>query len=233
MMRKKFKYYVIGWALLFVIFNIASFAVPGWPTLEKTTASFWIGYVFVNVSFIGQLFCAWMAFKEESIKKTFYNISLFSVSYAGLISSFVVGAICKIITPLPYWVGAIVCPLVLAVNLVAIIKAKIAVELVSGVDQKIEIATSFIYEMREESETALARAKTEEAKAVCKKVRDAFKYSDPMSHEGLVSVEVEIKDHFALFAKAISERNSDVISTESEQLLELITDRNNECKRLK
>ena len=145
MMKKNFKFYAIGWALLLIIFNVISILVPGWPTLEKTTPSFWIGYAFINAAFVGQLVCAWMAFKDDSSKKTFYNLSLFSVSYAGLVSNFVVGAICMIITPLPYWVGAIICPFIFIVNLIAVIKAKIAVELVSEVDKKIETATAFIF----------------------------------------------------------------------------------------
>ena len=233
MMKKNFKFYAIGWALLLIIFNVISILVPGWTTLEKTTPSFWIGYAFINAAFIGQLVCAWMAFKDDSAKKTFYNLSLFSVSYAGLVSNFVVGAICMIITPLPYWVGAIICPFIFIVNLIAVIKAKIAVELASEVDKKIETATAFIYEMREESESIFARAKTDEVKAASKKVRDAFKYSDPMSHEGLTTIEAEIKDHFTLFAKAIAEKSDDIASAEAETLLVLITDRNNKCKRLK
>ncbi len=233
MMKKNFKFYAIGWALLLIIFNAVSILAPGWPTLEKTTPSFWIGYAFINAAFVGQLVCAWMAFNDESAKKTFYNLSLFSVSYAGLISNFVVGLICMIITPLPYWVGSIICTFIFIVNLIVVIKAKIAVELVSGVDKKVETATAFIYEMREESESMLARAKNDEVKAICKKVRDAFKYCDPMSHEALATTEAKIKEHYALFVKAISESKNDVIVSASDELLALINERNNKCKKLK
>lgn len=233
MMKKNFKFYAIGWALLLIIFNVISILVPGWPTLEKTTPSFWIGYAFINAAFVGQLVCAWMAFKDDSAKKTFYNISLFSVSYAGLVSNFVVGAICMIITPLPYWVGAIICPFIFIVNLIAVIKAKIAVELVSEVDAKVETATAFIYEMREESESLFVRVKSEDFKPLCKKVRDAFKFSDPMSNAGLASVEVEIKNHFEAFSKAVSEGKADVVTSEADELLALIAERNNKCKKLK
>ena len=234
MMKKNFKFYAIGWALLLIIFNVISILVPGWPTLEKTTPSFWIGYAFINAAFIGQLVCAWMAFKDDSAKKTFYNLSLFSISYAGLVSNFVVGAICMIITPLPYWVGAIICPFIFIVNLIAVIKAKIAVELVSEVDAKVETATAFIYEMREESESLFARAKADDGKAViCKKVRDAFKFSDPMSKSDLNAVEAEIKTHFDLLKKAIVEGKMDVATAESDELLALISERNNKCKKLK
>ena len=233
MMKKGFKYYAIGWVVLLGLFNALAFIIPAWPTLEKFTASFWIGWGVTIAAFFGQLICAWVAFKEDSIKKTFYNISLFTVSYAGLITMFVVAMICIIVTPLPYWVAAIACSLVLVANIFAILKAKIAIDLVASVDEKVEQATAFIYEMREESESILAKAKTDEVKAICKKIRDALKYSDPMSNDALATIETEIQNHFALFAKAISESNNDVITSESDELLALITERNNKCKRFK
>lgn len=232
-MKKNFKYYVLGWVALLGLFNLLAFITPAWPTLEKFTPSFWIGWGVTIGTFFGQLICSWVAFKEESAKKTFYNISLFTVSYAGLIAMFVVALLCIIVTPLPYWVAAIACGIVLVINVFAIVKAKIAVDTVVAVDEKIEKATSFIYDMREESESLLAMAKTDEIKAICKKVRDAFKYSDPMSNAELSSIETEIKIHFNLLKKAAAEENAKAVAAESEETLALITDRNNKCKRTK
>jgi hypothetical protein len=233
-MKKNFKFYVLGWVALLGLFNLLAFIIPAWPTLEKFTASFWIGWGVTIGAFFGQLICAWAAFKEESAKKTFYNISLFTVSYAGLITMFVVAMICIIVTPLPYWIAAIACALVLVANIVAVVKAKIAVDAVVSVDEKVEKATAFIYEMREASESLFARAKADDDKAViCKKVRDAFKFSDPMSNTELASIEADIKTHFDLLKKAIADGKMDVATSESEEVLALISERNNTCKRLK
>ena len=233
-MKKNFKFYVLGWVGLLGLFNLLAFIIPAWPTLEKFTASFWIGWGVTIGAFFGQLICAWIAFKEESAKKTFYNISLFTVSYAGLITMFVVAMICIIVTPLPYWIAAIACALVLVANIVAVVKAKIAVDAVVSVDEKVEKANAFIYEMREASESLFARAKAADDKAViCKKVRDAFKFSDPMSNTELASIEADIKTHFDLLKKAIADGKMDVATSESEKLLALISERNNKCKRLK
>ena len=233
-MKKNFKFYALGWVGLLGLFNLLAFIIPAWPTLEKFTASFWIGWGVTIGAFFGQLICAWVAFKEESAKKTFYNISLFTVSYAGLISMFVVAMICIIVTPLPYWIAAIACSAVLIANVIAVAKAKMAIDVVANVDEKVEKATAFIYEMREESESLFVRAKADEAKAViCKKVRDAFKFSDPMSKSDLDAVEAEIKTHFDLLKKAIVEGKMDVATAESDELLALISERNNKCKKLK
>ena len=233
-MKMNFKFYALGWFVVLGLFNLLSFIIPAWPTLEKFTASFWIGWGVTIGAFFSQLICAWVAFKEESAKKTFYNISLFTVSYAGLISMFVVAMICIIVTPLPYWIAAIACSAVLIANVIAVAKAKMAIDVVANVDEKVEKATAFIYEMREESESLFVRAKADEAKAViCKKVRDAFKFSDPMSKSDLDAVEAEIKTHFDLLKKAIVEGKMDVATAESDELLALISERNNKCKKLK
>lgn len=232
-MKKNFKFYLLGWFVLLGLFNALAFLIPAWPTLEKFTASFWIGWGVTIGAFFGQLICAWYAFKAESAKKTFYNISLFSVSYAGLITMFVVAMICIIVTPLPYWITAIACSIVLIANIVAVAKAKMAIDVVASVDEKIEKATAFIYDMREESESLFARVKSEDFKPVCKKLRDAFKFSDPMSNVGLASVEVDIKNHFEAFSKAIFEGKADVVTSEADELLALIAERNNKCKKLK
>ena len=232
-MKKNFKFYALGWFVLLGLFNLLAFIIPAWPTLEKFTASFWIGWGVTIGAFFGQLICAWVAFKEESAKKTFYNISLFSVSYAGLITMFVVSMICIIVTPLPYWIAAIACSVVLIANIVAVAKAKMAIDVVVGVDEKVEKATAFIYEMREESESLFARAKADDVKALYKKVRDAFKFSDPMSKADLASVEADIKTHFDLMKKAIADGKMDVANSEAEETLALISERNNKCKRLK
>lgn len=233
-MKKNFKFYVIGWLFLLGLFNALAFILPAWPTLEKFTASFWIGWGVAIGSFIGQLICSWISFKDDSAKKTFYNLSLFTVSYVGLISIFVVAMICIIVTPLPYWIAAIGCSIVLVANIAAVVKAKMAVDLVVEVDKKIEGATAFIYGMREESESLFIRVKADDAKAViCKKVRDAFKFSDPMSNAEFASVEGDIKTHFDLLKKAIVEGKMDVATSESEEILALISERNNKCKKLK
>lgn len=87
--------------------------------------------------------------------------------------------------------------------------------------------------MREASESLLARAKTDDIKAICKNVRDAFKYSDPMSNESLIWLEGKIKTYFELFEKAVIEGNAEVVVSVSQELLASITERNDKCKRLK
>lgn len=232
-MKKNFKFYSFGWILLLALFNLIAFITPALPDVEKYTPSFWIGYSFITLAFLGQFICSWFVFKEDNAKKTFYNISLLATSYAGLISTFVVGLLCMIIPPLPYWLAAILCSIILVINVYVFAKAKIAVDYVSSIDKKVEKATSFTYDMREESESLFARAKDEETKAICKKVCDAFRFSDPMSKASLNDIETEIKNHFELLKSAVREAKMDVVKAEAEEIISLVSERNGKCKRMK
>lgn len=232
-MRKTFKYYSIIWAVLFILFQVIAFVPIGWPGLEKYTASFWIGYAFILLSFAGQLACAYFAFKESNIKKTFYNMSLVATSYTGLILSFVFGGLCMLISPLPYWIGILLCSILLAFNVIAVLKAAAAIDLVSAVDGKVKARTSFIKSLTADTEGLVSRAKSETVKAECKKIYEAVRYSDPMSDEALSAIEDEIAAKFEKLTGAVAEDNAELAAKAADELAVMLANRNSKCRLLK
>lgn len=231
-LKKTFRYYSIVWAVLLVLFNVISFVSVGWAGVEKYTPSFWIGYIFITITFIGQIICAYFALKDNDIKKTFYNISLFTTSYTGLILSLIFGGLCMIISPLPYWVGIILCAIILGINVIAVVKASAAIDIVSGIDEKLKESTLFIKSLTVDAESLISRAKSEPVKTVCKKVYEAVRFSDPMSNEALASVESQITLKFNEFGNAVT-GGTDNIGNLADELIVLICDRNKKCKLLK
>ena len=231
-MKKRFGLYAIVWAMLLALFNVITFVSVAWEGQEKYTASFWIGYVFITVMFIGQFICSYMAFKSDDAKKLFYNISLIRTSYMGLIVSFIVGGLCMLISPLPYWVGVIVCAIVLVVNVISVVKAVVTIREIERIDKKVKMQTFFIKSLTVDSETLMARAKSEAAKEATKKVYEAIRYSDPMSNNALASVESQITVAFARLSDAVSNETGD-IATIADEVVILLGDRNKKCKLLK
>lgn len=70
-----FKKYVIAWAVLLVIFNVIVFVVPSQIAgMSKFGGSFWSGYVFIMLTLIGQLVCAYFAFKAQTAERMFLNL---------------------------------------------------------------------------------------------------------------------------------------------------------------
>lgn len=234
-MKNNFKFYFFLWVILLAVFNAVVFlvrsVVPEYTIVYD--ARFWIAWSLIVVAFCGNLICSYFAFKAENAKRMFYNLPLITISWSALIAMLMFGCLVMLIPDCPAWVASIVCILVLAFNVIAVIKAKWASEIVSVTDEKINKSTSFIYDMHSASESLLLRAKTEEIKAVCIKIRDAFKYSDPMSTDMLNEIEDEIKSHFDLLKQAVTQSDAEVVTDESNEIFALIAERNNKCKRSK
>lgn len=232
-MKKRFTFYAVIWAVLLVLFNVIAFVAPGWEGYEKYTGGFWIGYVVITLMLLGQLACAYFALKEENNQKLFYKIPLITTSYAGLIVSFVFGGLCMLISPMPYWVGAIVCAIMLAICVLAVVKAAAAADEVERIDKKIKVQTFFIKSLTVDADSLLARAKTDEIRAECKKVYEAVRYSDPMSDEALASCESQITVAFAKLTEAVGADDAEAVKAAANEIVILLNDRNKKCKQLK
>ena len=233
-MKKYFKYYAISWAIALVVFNVITFTVTAETVgFEVVAASFWIGYAFITIAFISNLICSLLFFKEENKNKIFLNLPIITISYSALVVSLIVGAVAMAVPSIPYWVGIIVDVLVLAFYAIAILKASAAANIVSDIDKKIKTQTFFIKSLTVDAETLMARAKSDEIKAEAKKVYEAIRYSDPMSSEALASIENKIQNEFNSFDNAVISDDTDLVKSISEELINLINERNKKCKLLK
>lgn len=234
-MKKTFKFYFIIWAILVAVFNLVVFlARPVIPGYEfNYDARFWVAWGFVIAAFVGNLVCAFFAFQEENLTKTFYRLTLVKVTWAALLVMLVAGGALMLIPDCPAWIAAIVCVLVCLFQAFAVLKAAFAVSTVEKVDEKVKTKTAFVKLLTVDAENTLARAKTEEAKELCRKVYEAIRYSDPMSNDALASVEEKITSQFAAFDAAVRAEDYDLAASTSEELLALIGDRNRKCKGMK
>ena len=233
-MKKNFKYYALIWAVFFALFNIICFAIPEKVYgFNKYAGSIWIGYIAIAFSFIFQLICSYFAFQADDAKKFFYSIPLIRISYIGLVLMFVFGGAAMAIPNLPKWIGGIVCLLILAFTVVAVIKASAAADIVSSIDMKTKTQTLFVKSLTADMEGLVARASSDEAKEECRKVYEAVRYSDPVSNEALAGVESQITLKCAEFSGAVASDELDSIKKIASEIIILLSDRNNKCKLLK
>lgn len=233
-MKKRFNLYAAAWVLLFVLFNLLVFIPPRFVgEYDKFGGAFWAGYIGITVAFVGQLVCAHFALKAENAQKLFYRLPLVTVSYTGLVLTLVCGGLCMVVPDLPNWVGALVCLLILVFCAVAVIKAAAAAEIVAGVDEKVKTQMQFIKNLTVDAETLCARAQTDAAKAACKKVYEAIRYSDPMSSDALADVEAEITAKFDEFTTAVNATDEEKTREIASEVVWLVEERNNKCRILK
>ena len=179
-MKNSFKSYALIWAVLFILFNAVVFLVrpviPGY--IIQYDARFWIAWVFIILSFAGNLLCTYITLKQDNLKKIFYHLPLITISRTALIAMGVAGIILMLIPNFPAWITAIVCILIFAFNAIAIMKASWAADAVANIDEKIKTKTSFIKNATVDAESILARTKNPEIKADCKKVYEAIRQGD-------------------------------------------------------
>ena len=233
-MKKGFKSYAIIWATLFAIYNLIVFLVKPIPGYVITyDARFWISWGVIIATYIGQLFCAKVAFDSKNNEKFFLNIPLITQSYAALIFAVLAGSVLMLIPDCPSWIAAIVCAAVFGLSVISVIKAKAAADIVSEVDEKVKANTFFIKSLTADAESLISRAKNEAVKVECKKVYEAVRYSDPMSNSALAQIESEITLMFARFSGVVSSDDSKMASEVAGDLCILLSDRNKKCKLLK
>ncbi len=230
-MKKMFKNYAAAWAVALVIFNVICFVTPEeWNGYTKFGGAFWGGYGFVTAAMVFNLICAYTAFKETDKQKFFYNVPLITISYSTMLISVVAGAACMLVPDLPNWVAIVVCTVTIGVNVISVIKARTAAELISETDTKVFSETLFIKSLTTDVANLISQAKDEEIKALTKKVYEAVRYSDPVSNEALTAIESQITVVFTQFAMAVKENDIEKAKELCDNLIMLVEDRNKRCK---
>ena len=118
-----------------------------------------------------------------------------------------------------------------AFTLTAVVKADWAGEAVDATHEKMKVQTRFIKLLTTDAENLQGKAQTAEAKASCKKVYEALRYSDSVSGSDLLAIEQEIQRKFYDFSAKIAA--GDDASALADELVALIADRNRKCRALK
>lgn len=233
-MKRKFINYVVIWAALVILFNVIIFIIPSTIAGEsKYTASFWVGYVFIKLSFAGQLAVTWYTMKDESDQKAFYNFPLTYISYISVFAMLLVGILTMLVPGFPAWIGIILCLTILVFSVVALALAHTAIDKVEKTEHKIKGKTHFINSLRVDLDALLIYTENAEIRTEIKKASDAAHYSDPVSHEDLLPLESKILSHTNGLREAVNKEDIESIRESVNSICILLNDRNAKCKLLK
>lgn len=187
------------------------------------------------IAFVGTAIAVAFVFtlNVDTKEKMFLNFSQFRTAYIVSILSVILSGIYLFAAAVPDFIIYIAAILVYALAVISIIKAKMAVSVVEGIDEKIKVQTFFIKSLTSDTEHLMNTAKTAELKTLAKKIYEAVRYSDPMSNAVLVEVEEKIRNGFTDFENAVNAEDFELASSTADELLSLIDIRNKKCKLLK
>lgn len=231
-MKKNNKNYIVVWVVLVLMFNLIVFITPNEVAgVSKFHGSFWVGYIFITLTFVAQLLVTLYSLKGNA-EKTFYNIPLISVSFVTTIIMLVIGTVCMAVPVIPVWLGVILCAIVLAAAIIIGMQAKATADVVGGIDEKIKNKTFFMKSLRVDVESLQARAENSEIADELKKVWDAVRYSNPVSAEALSGIEAQITIKFADLADAVEKFDIQSVKKASKELQILINDREKKSRLL-
>lgn len=230
-MKKSMGVYSVIFAICLAAFNVIVFVTPNvLDGAQKFSDSFWVGYVGITLAFLAQLACGLVACKASHLQKLFYNISLISVSYSGLIAMLIAGGVWMAIPTLPEWIGVVVCVLILAANVIAIIKAAAAAKIVSGTDEKIKAQTRLMKDLALNAQALMSAAQSDGLQQEAKKVYEALRYGDPVANGELCALEGRIKGEFVAFSDAVVSGDLTLAKENASTLLALLEKRNQSCR---
>ena len=218
---------------MLAVFNVVAFVSANVISPDGFTDTFWMGYGFTTVAFIGQLVCAYTALKADSAKKMFLNIPIVYISYIGLALMLAAGLVCMLVPVIPYWVCVLVAVSILGFTAISVFEAKAAADIVTEVEEKVKNKTLFIKSLTVYADTVMSGAKSDAVKTECSRVYEAVRYSNPMSADTLLEIESQITLKFNEFSESVKIDNAEKAKVLADELIVLIGDRNLKCKLMK
>jgi hypothetical protein len=144
-----------------------------------------------------------------------------------------VGAVCMAIPQVPTWFGIIICTVIVVFNVIAIVKAEAAAEIVGAKDGDVKRTTFFIKDLTNEAQSLLSAAASDSIHAEAKRVYELLRYSDPVSTDALNADHAQIAKQFKVFSDSVHENDSELARKAADELAKMIECRNQKCKLLK
>lgn len=202
-------------------------------TSARYTAYFYTAIIILAVGYAFSIVSTFIGFKkQQNAEGTFYGVPFV---YSGL-STFILIAVLSavsIIIGLSSILQVIIAVVAFACAIGKLLKKSVARELIVEQGEKVKKQTQFVKSLTVNAENILIQSKSDETKAIAKKVYEAIRYSDPMSNPALANIETQISIKYGEFSNAINCNNAPLAQTLGNDLIVLINSRNNQCKLLK
>ena len=127
----------------------------------------------------------------------------------------------------------ILCTVVVAANIILGTMAGSAASFISGKDESVKIQREFIVNATARVNILMSKGIDGKAGSALKDLYEAFRYSDPMTSDGLNDIESLINIELKNLENAVNEKKESTICELGDKIKSLINERNILCKSFK
>ena len=217
-------------AVVLVIYNVVSFAIP-----FKHTPTFWGAYAFGMIAILLQLGIVLLAANgAETLRKKVYAFPVFRMGIIylavqlGVSLVFTVAA--NFIENFPGWIIYVISVIVLGIFIILVLLTDTAKEEIIKLEEEEERQTVQVKTFRINIDSIMRRADDKELLKLLEKLSDTARYSDPVSCEELYAIENEITEKIGELGSLVRAGETDDAKALTEQIIDLFEDRNAQCK---
>lgn len=215
---------VVG--ILFVVFNVISFAVP-----FVKTAVFWVSYIFGIIAVLVQIPVMKIAFTDtEDARSKFYG---FPIARIGVIYSIIQLILSLIFMGVavfvPVWIPIILFIIVLGLSSVGFIAADATREEIVRQDKVIVKDVSFMRNIQSKMNVLTAQCQNEEIKKAVSDLAEEVRYSDPVSSDAIKDIENELNNSVDELQRAIVDNDENALEI-CKRTKDILLERNRLCK---
>ena len=221
MTKNRTRFYIVL-AIVFVMFSVIAFVLPA----PKTTA-FWVSYVF-GVIAIGVQAYSWpKAFAGDGAKSKFYGFPIARVTTIYLIAQLAVSLVCMIFGKVvPTWVPVVLSVILLGFAAVGFIAADVTRDEIERQETARKVNTETMRSLQAKAAAIAGSCKDPETKKELDHLAEAFRYSDPVSSEATLKLEMKLE---VLLDELQDSKNPDLIN----KIESTLAERNQLCKMSK
>lgn len=229
-MNKNSIRWYISLAIIAIVYSVVVFAIP----FPKTSAVFWLSYLFTMAALGVQIYVMHVAFSRgQDIKSKFYGFPIARIGVYYLIVQFSLSSIFIAMATyisVPMWLPLVLYIVLLGSSALGFIAADTVRDEVVRQDVKLEQDISSIRLLQSRVTSLISLAQAESVIQLLTKFSENLRFSDPVSNAALQEVEIELKS-------CVNELQQAVIDNDTESTLRLVrraeailAERNRLCK---
>ncbi len=207
-----------------ILLNIVAFVLP-----VKHSILYWMGYSFAVFANLILVVTAVITFNKPNLNETFLGMPSLTVAVIYFVVQTALSIRQMTNADFPYFIGIIINSALAAFTVIVLILANIAEREIKDIDEK--IAEKVFYIKNLQAELELLVVEDSNLSAQIKDLKDTIRFSDPMSHSQLTTIENKIVNKFNILKENID--NISISTAICDEMQKLLAERNKKCRLLK